>query len=389
MPGENSPSATPCGILKRKAVTFPSDDRAALAAWIRLTNIPGLGLAGQRKLLQAFGSPEAIFLRPTAELCVVVGEQIAARLINSDLSTLIARTLDWATGPRHHLLPLGAPEYPKRLLDLSDPPNLLYCNGNLNTLDHLALSMVGTRNPTPGGEKTAERFAASFCERGFTVVSGLALGIDAAAHRGALATESPAPTIAVVGTGIDRVYPARNQALARQIADRGLIVSEFPLGAGPLAHHFPRRNRLIAALGQGVLVVEAATESGSLITARLGGELGREVFAIPGSIHSPQSKGCHRLIKEGAKLTESAADVFDEIGIIAADYGGGQRIVMGATPTEPSALILDALGGDPLTVDLIGQRSGLTTDSLLAMLLELELAGRVAALPGGRYQRLD
>lgn len=389
MPDANSRWATPCGTPDSRIVIFSSDDHAVLAAWVRLTNIPGLGLAGQRKLLQAFASPEAVFGQTAQQLADVVGAQLASLLVGADLSALLAATLAWAAEEGNFLVPLGSPAYPVRLLDLADPPNLLYCKGNPDTFGHPALAIVGSRNPTPGGEKTAERFAGSFSEHGFVVVSGLALGIDAAAHRGALGTTRKTSTIAVIGTGIDRVYPARNLALARQIADNGLIVSEFPLGASPLAHHFPRRNRLIAALGQGVLVVEAALESGSLITARLGGELGRDVFAIPGSIHSPQSKGCHRLIKDGAKLVESATDVFEELGSTPLAEITAAPVAETPKATEPATRILESLGGDPLTVDLIGQRSGLTPDCLLAMLLELELAGRVAALPGGRYQRLD
>jgi DNA processing protein len=372
-------------------VSYSAGDRDALAAWLRLTLLPGVGTAGQRSLLKAFGAPEAIFEASAAALASVVGAELARVVCDHPTAQAVETSLTWAQEPQHHLLPLDHPRYPPALLDIPDPPNLLYGKGDLGALDKPGLAVVGSRNATAGGLQTAERFARALADCGFTVVSGLALGIDAAAHLGALASGRPNATIAVIGTGIDRVYPARNQALARRIVDEGgLILSEFALGVGVQAHHFPRRNRLIAGLAKGVLVVEAAIQSGSLITARLAGEQGREVFAIPGSIHSAQSKGCHRLIREGAKLVESAADILDEIGRPGPAATGVEIGACNFSPTTPlfGDSLLCALGGDPLTIDELAKRCDLTADSLLAMLFELEMAGRVAALPGGRYQRL-
>ena len=360
------------------------------AAWLRLTLLPGVGSAGQRSLLKALGSPEAVFEANVSTLASVLGTKLAEIALTHSTASAVQTALEWAAEADHHLIPLDSPFYPKSLLDIADPPNLLYAKGNLAILDAPGLAIVGSRNATTGGTQTAERFARSFAEAGFVVVSGLALGIDSAAHLGALSGTPGGRTIAVIGTGADRVYPARNQNLAHRIvAEGGLILSEFALGVGVQAHHFPRRNRIIAGLSKGVLVVEAAVESGSLITARLAGEQGREVFAIPGSIHSPQSRGCHRLIKEGAKLVESVADIFDEIGLPGRveETPSGTCKNIAPTPLSDDP-ILRALGGDPLTLEEIGKRCGLTADSLLAMLFELELAGQVATLPGGRYQRL-
>ena len=381
-------------------MSFAEADRAALAAWLRLTLLPGIGGAGQRSLLKAFASPEAVFEASAEALASVIGPQLAHLLLSHPTQVSVAASLDWAADPRHHLLAIGDPRYPAALLELPDPPNLLYGKGSLAALDDPGLAVVGSRNATAGGLQTAERFSRALAERGFVIVSGLALGIDSAAHQGALAAGRTGATIAVIGTGTDRVYPARNQGLARRIVEEGgLILSEFALGVGVQAHHFPRRNRLIAGLAKGVLVVEAALESGSLITARLAGEQGREVFAIPGSIHMPQSRGCHRLIKDGAKLVESVSDITDEIEPVAlrpisrriepdtdSDMHSTCKIL--ATTPLVDTTVLDGLGGDALTLDELTRRSGLTAERLLAMLFELELAGHVAALPGGRYQRL-
>jgi len=246
-------------------------------------------------------------------------------------------------------------------------------------LSQPSLGIVGSRNATPQGVRDAEAFAHALSDAGLTIVSGLALGIDAAAHRGGLA--GAGSSVAIIGTGLDRIYPARNKALAHQLAENGLIVSEFPLGTAPLPGHFPRRNRLISGLSRGVLVVEAAPNSGSLITARVATEQGREVFAIPGSIHSPLARGCHALIKQGAKQVESAADILDELA-------GQQRLtppVLRETPSDP---VLNALDGAPTTLDTLAQRTGLTLEALSAKLLTLELDGRIAPLPGGRYQKI-
>lgn len=283
----------------------------------------------------------------------------------------------WLAQPGNSLMTLADEDYPRALLEIADPPVMLYCKGQRALLSQPGLSIVGSRNATPQGVRDAEAFAHALSDAGFTIVSGLALGIDAAAHRGGLA--GAGSSIAVIGTGLDRIYPARNEALAHQLAESGIIVSEFPLGTPPLPGHFPRRNRLISGLARGVLVVEAAPNSGSLITARVAIEQGREVFAIPGSIHSPLARGCHALIKQGAKLVESAADILDELA-------WQQRLDPPALPERVSDPLLAALEGAPVTLDLLAQRTGLTLEALSAKLLALELDGRIASLPGGRYQ---
>jgi DNA processing protein len=274
------------------------------------------------------------------------------------------------------------------LLDTADPPVLLYLKGRRELLNRPMLGVVGRRNATAQGERDATAFARTLGEAGLTIVSGLALGIDAAAHRGAI--DTAAGTVAIIGTGADRLYPARNADLARQIAEHGAILSEFPLGTPALAPNFPRRNRIIAGLAKGCLVVEAAPKSGSLITARLAAEAGRDVFAIPGSIHSPQSRGCHQLIRQGAKLVETAQDILEELAwatnaVVAPKVGAGGTAVP-ASDTEEQ--VLTALGNTPCDLDTLSVRSGLTAANLLAILLPMELGGRVAQLPGGLYQRL-
>jgi DNA processing protein len=267
------------------------------------------------------------------------------------------------------------------VLECANPPPLLYVTGSTELLSRPALAIVGSRNATPQGRATAEAFARSLSSAGYTIVSGLALGIDAAAHRGAL--EGSASTVAVLGTGIDISYPRTNEALAREIAARGAIVSEFPLGAPPLREHFPQRNRIISALARGCLVVEAALSSGSLGTARAALEQGREVFAIPGSIHSPVSRGCHWLIKQGAKLVESADDVLAEL------QPGFIRVTADPHVLASEAGLLPHMGYGPCAIDALTARSGLTAEAVSAMLLQLELEGRVGSLPGGLYQRIS
>lgn len=354
-----------------------------LAPWIRLTLIPGIGGESRRQLLKVFGSPEAIFAAPPSALRGVIGGGLAERLLAHDGQAGIDAARAWVARAGNHILTLADAAYPQALLMADDPPVLLYAKGDLALLNRPAFAIVGSRNATKQGEANAKAFAAALARAGLTIVSGLAAGIDAAAHRGAL--QETASTVAVIGTGIDRIYPARNEALAREIADRGCIISEFPLGTPPLAANFPRRNRLIAGLARGCLVVEAAQQSGSLITARLAAEAGREVFAIPGSIHSPQSKGCHALIKQGAKLVESAQDILEELRWENVTNPAALPPVAEAE-TDP---ILVALGGDPCDLDTLAARTGLAADALLAQLLPLELDGRIAQLPGGRFQRLN
>ena len=351
-----------------------------LAAWLRLTLIPGIGGETQRKLLAAFGLPEAVFAAGRLAARAVVGSR-ADLLFDFDPSEAVDRSLAWASQPGHSILTLADTAYPAALLEIADPPNVLYVRGNAALLQQRGLGVVGSRNATPQGIQTAEIFARALAAAGLSIISGLALGIDAAAHRGALAAGGK--TVAVIGTGADRLYPARNKELALAIAEHGAIVSEFPLGTPAIAANFPRRNRIISGLARGVLVVEAAPESGSLITARLAAEQGREVFAIPGSIHSPVARGCHKLIKQGAKLVETAQDVLEELGSFTVD----------SSPTEPppsdsETPVLSALGHDPCSLDDLLERTGYSTDQLLTELLMLELAGQLATLPGNRYQRL-
>lgn len=355
----------------------------SLSSWLRLTLIPGIGGETQRKLLAAFGLPEAIFSADRSLLRGVIGERSTGLLLDSDNASLVDSAKEWSQEADHCIVTLADREYPQSLLEIPDPPTLLYVRGRLDLLNRPALAIVGSRNPTPQGIQNAERFASTFAEAGLVIASGLALGIDAAAHRGALATTGD--TIAFIGTGIDRIYPARNKELAFEIATRGAVVSEFPIGTPVTAANFPRRNRLISGIARGVLVVEAAIVSGSLITARLGGEQGRDVFAIPGSIHSPQSRGCHKLIKQGAKLVETAQDVLEELN--------WQIPSVARSPTNDKADVvphelLSLMGFDPCSLDELAGRSDLPADSLSVMLLELELNGRVASLPGGRYQQL-
>ena len=369
-------------------------EREELGAWLRLFETPGIGPETARKLLAAFGPPGAIWAQTPAAWQAVVGTRLAQAMAREPEGcvALLETTWRWlqaGSGDRA-IVTLGDPDYPAALLHTPDPPCLLYAIGRVDLLGQLhadrALAVVGSRNPTPQGRLNARAFAQSLAHSGLTIVSGLALGVDGAAHEGALhaaTTDAPA-TLAVVGTGLDRVYPKQHLALARQIAERGLILSEYPLGTPPLAENFPRRNRILSGLAQGTLVVEAALESGSLITARLALEQGREVFAIPGSIHSPQSRGCHALIRQGAKLVESAQDVLEELRM--PDPFAQVPVALDAPTPENGLLAL--LGHDPVGLDALQARSGLDTASLQAQLLDLELAGQLERLPGGQFQRL-
>ena len=355
-----------------------------LDAWLRLALAPGVGNTSLLRLLTAFGSPEAVLASGRSALSIHLSRAQCDALLSEPDATALGAARTWLAQPGNSLMTLADEDYPKSLLEIADPPALLYCKGRRDLLSQPSLGIVGSRNATPQGTRDAEAFAQALSDAGLTIVSGLALGIDTAAHRGGLA--GAGSSVAIVGTGLDRIYPASNKALAHQLAENGLIVSEFPLGTPPLPSHFPRRNRLISGLSRGVLVVEAAPNSGSLITARVAAEQGREVFAIPGSIHSPLARGCHALIKQGAKLVESAADILDELA-------WPQRLtapapLLQAQAETPSDPILDALDGAPITLDTLAQRTGLTLDALSAKLLTLELDGRIASLPGGRYQKI-
>ena len=376
-------------------------ERAELSGWLRLALTPGIGDGAARRLLAAFGLPEGIFAQTEAALRQVVSpaQAEALRQPPAGLPALVDQTHQWLQlcedeGVTRRLVTLGDAGYPASLLETADPPLMLHVLGaeafDLTQLAH-SIAVVGSRNPTPQGASNARAFGRALGEAGLPVVSGLALGVDGAAHQGALDAADAAgggprlATVAVVGTGLDRVYPARHRDLAHRIARQGLIVSEFLLGTPPLTQNFPKRNRLIAGLARGTLVVEAALQSGSLITARLASEQGKEVFAIPGSIHSPQSRGCHALIRQGAKLVESVADILEELRPVAAPAPGSS-----AAPASASAgddPLLEALGFDPVSLDALSARTGWSAAALQARLLEFELDGRVARLPGGLFQR--
>jgi len=354
-----------------------------LLAWLKLGLVAELTPASLRKLLGEFGDPEAVCAANRSALCRIVANEVADAILRGPDTTRVDLALRWLEEPGNRVISLADAAYPRLLLEITDPPPLLYVKGNTELLNRAALAVVGSRNASPQGSANAEAFARELSDGGFTVISGLALGIDAAAHRGGLAGASS--SLAVVGTGLDIVYPARNRDLAHQLAVQGALVSEFSLGTPALSGNFPRRNRLISGLARGCLIVEAALRSGSLITARYALEQGREVFAIPGSIHSPLSKGCHLLIKQGAKLVESSNDILEELGAAVR--------VESATPGKADASpehveLLAALGFDPLDLDTLCERSGLTPETASAMLLTLELEGTVSRLPGGRFQRV-
>ena len=334
-------------------------------------------------LLRAFGNPSAVLAATRAQLGAVVPDAVASRVLEPAAPDSLAATRAWLADPSHEIIAWDDPDYPRALLDLGYAPPALFYVGRRELLNRPALAIVGSRNATAQGADNARAFAQALSQAGLTIVSGLAVGVDAAAHIGAL--DGAGSTLAVVGTGLDRVYPASNRELAHRIAERGGLISEFPPGTPPREKNFPRRNRLISGLSRGVVVVEAALSSGSLITARYAGEQGREVFAIPGSIHSPLSKGCHKLIREGAKLVETAQDILEELGMAAAGPAKTMRAAYPANANE--AALLAALGGDSADVDTLVARTQLAPDAIVATLTGLELAGQVAAIPGGRWQR--
>ena len=336
-----------------------------------------------RKLLSAFGGPEEVLGAGRSALTRLVSGKLADAILDGELFGDLAAVEQWLADPANHVVTLADAEYPQTLLQTPDPPPLIYAKGRLDLLNRPCIAIVGSRNATAQGNTTAESFATALANAGLAIVSGMALGIDAAAHRGGLL--GTASTIAVVGTGLDKVYPARNRDLAHAIAQKGLIISEFALGTPPLAANFPRRNRIIAGMSRGTLVVEAALSSGSLITARLANEMGKDVFAIPGSIHSTLSKGCHGLIKQGAKLVDDAADILDELRMAHHAGSSHKSPVAGAEPDHP---LLAHLGFDPCDADTLAGRAGLPVHEISAALTELELAGAVAPLPGGLWQRV-
>ena len=375
-----------------------------LQAWLRLTLTPGVGNETSRKLLAAFGSAQAVFDQSATALRQLGSERLVSAIQSTPaaLAGQLQTTLDWLdAGDDRCVVSLGDAAYPPALLDINDPPLMLYMLGSKagraqDATKSIAvnLAIVGSRNPTPQGEANARQFAKAFGSAGLCVVSGLALGIDGAAHDGAML--GGGETIAVVGTGLDRVYPKKHLSLAHRIVQQGMIISEFPLGTPPLMSNFPKRNRIISGLSRGTLVIEAALQSGSLITARLAAEQGKEVFAIPGSIHSPQSRGCHALIKQGAKLVELAQDVLEELNLspsgLLNSVNGASELITASDESAEASLndpLLAALGFDAVSLDALQARTGLDTPRLQAQLLEFELDGQVARLPGGLFQRMS
>jgi DNA processing protein len=359
---------------------------ARVEAWASLQLIPGLSARALVALLKAFGGPSQVLAASRASLGKWVSPELASAIAHGPAPDELRRSLAWLAEPGHALLAWDDSAYPAALLTIGDPPPVFHYAGKLDLLNRPALAIVGSRNATPQGRENAQAFAAALSSAGLTIVSGLAQGIDAAAHRGGLG--GAGNSVAVVGTGIDRIYPASNKALAHRLAEEGGLLSQFTLGTPPLPGNFPRRNRVISGLVRGVLVVEATPNSGSLITARFAAEQGRDVFAIPGSIHSPFSKGCHRLIKQGAKLVETAQDVLEELGL--APASAAPRTLAGnASATDgDAARVLEALGHDPVDVDALVERTGLGASAIAVALVELELSGEVAPLPGGAFQRV-
>jgi len=358
--------------------------------WLALKRLPGIGLSAQHALLAQFGSPHEIFGASNRSLRKVLGDHstVLSQIAAGPKDLVPQEEQDWLDDANHHLVTLADADYPPLLRETADAPIALFVAGGRALLRQPQLAIVGSRNPTPAGGDTAQAFARTLAEVGCVVTSGLARGIDAAAHQGAL--DASRPTIAVAGTGLDRVYPAAHRSLAHRIVQQGALVSEFPLGTPPLPGNFPVRNRVISGLSLGVLVVEAAARSGSLITARLAAEQGREVFAIPGSIHSPLSRGCHRLIRQGAKLVETAQDIIEELGPLLQFAGA----VTAKTEHVPDVTLdarlydlLQQIGYEPTVIDTIIVRSGLTADAVSSMLLELELKGMIGPCGGGRYMR--
>jgi DNA processing protein len=362
----------------------------SVEAWLKLCISPGIGTAGTHRLLESFGSAEAIVRASAQQLSAAGLPRATITALGKPDDDALRRATDWLNQEHHHLVTCADESYPQLLLETGQAPPCLFVAGNLAALTLPQLAIVGSRNATPGGLETARAFATLLATGGLTITSGLATGIDTAAHRGAL--DADGLTIAVLGTGPDIVYPRENQKLAEEICCNGALVSEFPPGTEPRRDHFPRRNRLMSGLSLGTLVVEAGVRSGALITARHSGDYGREVFAVPGSIHSPLSKGCHRLIRQGAKLVETGQDIIEELGSLAGSLES-QPALLAEVQKSPVNIdpaydkLLSSMGYDPVSVAQLTGRSGLTTEELCSMLLILELEGKVDSLAGGRFQQ--
>ena len=364
-----------------------------LKHWLALYHTPGVGAVTFHQLLESFPNLQELPRTDSEALHKLGLSRKAIDALQQPDATAITRDLEWQDKPGNRIMTCHDPDYPALLLQLESPPPLLYIHGQTNILGEPLLAMVGSRNPSAAGVRTATDFARHLAASGLVISSGLALGIDAACHRGAL--DAGMPTVAVMGTGLDRVYPARHRDLARQIAEQGALVSEFPIGTAPRAENFPRRNRIISGLSLGTVVIEAAIRSGSLITARYAGDQGREVFAIPGSIHNPLARGCHHLIRQGAKLVETAQDVMDELGMLAEScYPAAQAAAVSDMADEPLKLgpdyqqLIDFIGFDNTSIDQLVCSSGLTPAGVSSMLLQLEMSGYIASNHGGTYNRL-
>jgi DNA processing protein len=349
--------------------------------WLALGLIDGVGDESIRRLLAVFGGPAEILSASASALERVVKKKVAQSIAQGPDLKKVEAALKWLEDSANAVITFADTDYPSFLLNVADPPPILYLKGRRELLNSRALAIVGSRSATPAGLANAEAFSETASNAGLCIISGMALGVDTAAHRGGLLGSSA--SIAVVGTGLDIVYPAVNRTLAHELAEKGALISEFPLGTPPRGSNFPRRNRIISGMSVGCLVVEAALQSGSLITARQALEQGREVFAIPGSIHSPLSKGCHALIKQGAKLVECAEDILDELG-----HPAVRTARQASEPKHEESLLLRHLGHDVISIDSLSRRSGLTVETVSAMLLSFELDGVVASLPGGCYQRI-
>lgn len=374
-----------------------SEDISEKTLWISLSSIHGVGTQTFYQLLKTFGNPANVYAASYNQLKEVVSEKVAAEITQGVNEEALKDVIHWLSQPNNHLVTLADAHYPKALLEITDPPPLLYAKGNVALLNLPSIAIVGSRNASVQGEKNAEAFAHDLCSYGLCIISGLALGIDGAAHRGALKVNGA--TIAVVGTGLDIVYPAKHRDLAHQIVERGLIISEFALGTPSKPQNFPKRNRIISGLSLGCLVVEANLQSGSQITARLAAEQGREVFAIPGSIHSPMSKGCHQLIKQGAKLVDCLQDIVEDLGLnrginsdlnsnldnLNPDNAASNTTEKNNTANNP---LLILMGFEPMTLENLVHLSSLTVSEVSSMLMLLELEGRVASLTGGQYQKI-
>jgi DNA processing protein len=370
---------------KTKGIVMHRDQ---LASFLALHHIFGIGRVSLIGLREKFGGDFNQVLNASGRDLESAGlKKTQVEQVQNPDQTRVDRELAWAERDNNNILCYDDVDFPPLLRESKDYPTLLYCSGNIDLLKNPQIAIVGSRRCTPGGANTASAFARELAQSGLTITSGMAIGIDTQAHLGALS--GGGNTIAVTGTGLDQVYPAANQKLAQDIYEKGLLVSEFPLGTGPRSENFPRRNRIISGLSVATLVVEAASRSGSLITAHQATEQGREVFAIPGSIHNPQARGCHRLIREGAKLVEQASDIIEELGSLLG-FVAEQAVPvkrLDAALDKEIVHLLEAIGYDPVSPDALVERSGLTIDKLSSMLLSLELNNLIQSAPGGYFVR--